>query len=123
MLLRAGKKYSREVSLFEPIGVDKDGESVSLVDVIELETREVLDDLILSQEIGELYEAFDHCLRNQEKQVIEMRYGLYGKKPGTQREIADKLGISRSYVSRIEKRALGKLRAFLEQRQGQESRC
>ena len=61
MLFRAGKKYNREVSLFEPIGVDKDGESVSLVDVIELETREVLEDLIMEQDRKELSEAFACC--------------------------------------------------------------
>ena len=115
MLLRASRKFSREVSLFEPIGVDKDGESVSLVDVIEMENREVLEDLILSQDIRELYEICEACLKDQEKTVIGMRYGLYGKQPKTQREIAELLGISRSYVSRIEKRALGKLRQRLEE--------
>ena len=109
MLFRAGKKYNREVSLFEPIGVDKDGESVSLVDVIELETRETLEDLILEQDKKELYEAYACCLKPQEQTVVKLRYGLFGKKPRTQREIAKQLGISRSYVSRIEKRALKKL--------------
>ncbi len=109
MLFRAGKKYNREVSLFEPIGVDKDGESVSLVDVIELETRETLEDLILEQDKKELYEAYACCLKPQEQTVVKLRYGLFGTKPRTQREIAKQLGISRSYVSRIEKRALKKL--------------
>ena len=115
MLLRASKKYTREVSLYEPIGVDKDGEAVSLVDVIEMENREVLEDLILDQDIKELYEAYQSCLKEQEKEVIGMRYGLFGKQPRTQREIASALGISRSYVSRIEKKALGKLREKFEQ--------
>ena len=114
MLLRSSRKYSREVSLFEPIGVDKDGEAVSLVDVIEVENKEILEDLILDQDIKELYEAFEACLKQQEKQVVGMRYGLFGKKAHTQREIAALLGISRSYVSRIEKRALGKLRSEIE---------
>ena len=109
MLFRAGKKYNREVSLFEPIGVDKDGESVSLVDVIELETRETLEDLILEQDKEALYEAYACCLKPQEQTVVKLRYGLFGTKPRTQREIAKQLGISRSYVSRIEKRALKKL--------------
>lgn len=113
MLFRSNKKFSREVSLYEPIGVDKDGESVNLVDVIEMENREVLEDMILSQDIAELYEAVAGCLKDQERQVVEMRYGLYGKKPRTQREIADELGISRSYVSRIEKKALGRLKQRL----------
>ena len=114
MLLRANKKYSKEVSLFEPIGVDKDGETVSLVDVIEMENKESLETIILSQDIRELYDAFDHCLRDTEKKVIGMRYGLYGGKEHTQREIADMLGISRSYVSRIEKKSIEKLRMEFE---------
>ena len=114
MLLRASRKYSKEVSLFEPIGVDKDGETVSLVDVIEMENKEALETIILSQDIRELYDAFDHCLRDTEKKVIGMRYGLYGGKEHTQREIADMLGISRSYVSRIEKKSIEKLRMEFE---------
>ena len=114
MLLRANKKYSKEVSLFEPIGLDKDGETVSLVDVIEMENKEALETIILSQDIRELYDAFDHCLRDTEKKVIGMRYGLYGGKEHTQREIADMLGISRSYVSRIEKKSIEKLRMEFE---------
>ena len=114
MLLRANKKYSKEVSLFEPIGVDKDGETVSLVDVIEMENKEALETIILSHDIKELYDAFDHCLRDTEKKVIGMRYGLYGGKEHTQREIADMLGISRSYVSRIEKKSIEKLRMEFE---------
>ena len=95
MLLRSSKKYAREISLFEPIGVDKDGEAVSLVDVIEVENREVLEDLILDQD---MYQAFHACLKEQEQTVISQRYGLFGKQPKTQREIAAVLGISRSYV-------------------------
>ena len=98
MLLRASRKYSKEVSLFEPIGVDKDGETVSLVDVIEMDNKETL------------YEAFESCLTETEKTVLGMRYGLYRGKEHTQREIAGKLGISRSYVSRIEKKAIEKIR-------------
>ncbi len=110
MLLRAHKKYSREVSLFEPIGVDKDGETVSLVDVIEMENKEILETLVLKQDVRELYEAFEVCLKDNEKTVVGMRYGLFGGKEYTQREIAEMLGISRSYVSRIEKKALEKLK-------------
>lgn len=114
MLFRSNKKFSREVSLYEPIGVDKDGESINLVDVLEVENREVLEDMILSQDISELYRAVADCLKAQERQVVEMRYGLYGQKAKTQREIAAELGISRSYVSRIEKKALIKLREELQ---------
>lgn len=110
MLLRANKKYSREVSLYEPIGVDKDGETVSLLDVIEMDNKETLDTIILSQDVRHLYEAYEICLKDNEMMVIGMRYGLFGKQEHTQREIAQILGISRSYVSRIEKKAIEKLR-------------
>lgn len=101
MLLRAHKKYSREVSLYDPIGVDKDGESVSLVDVIETETKDALEDLILDQDIRELCQAFQSCLKPTEQQVIQMRYGLFGSREYTQKEIANALGISRSYSAVI----------------------
>ena len=114
MLLRAGKKRAKEVSLFEPIGTDKDGETVSLVDVIEMENPKTIDQLILDQDIKELYQAFDQTLTENEKQVISMRYGLFKGKEHTQREVAGVLGISRSYVSRIEKKAIGKLREEFE---------
>ena len=114
MLLRAGKKRVKEVSLFEPIGTDKDGETVSLVDVIEMENPKTIDQLILDQDIKELYQAFDQKLTENEKQVISMRYGLFKGKEHTQREVAGVLGISRSYVSRIEKKAIGKLREEFE---------
>lgn len=114
MLLRAGKKRAKEVSLFEPIGTDKDGETVSLVDVIEMDNPKTIDQLILDQDIKELYQAFDQKLTENEKQVISMRYGLFKGKEHTQREVAGVLGISRSYVSRIEKKAIGKLREEFE---------
>ena len=114
MLLRAGKKRAKEVSLFEPIGTDKDGETVSLVDVIEMENPKTIYQLILDQDIKELYQAFDQKLTENEKQVISMRYGLFKGKEHTQREVAGVLGISRSYVSRIEKKAIGKLREEFE---------
>lgn len=114
MLLRAGKKRAKEVSLFEPIGTDKDGETVSLVDVIEMKNPKTIDQLILDQDIKELYQAFDQKLTENEKQVISMRYGLFKGKEHTQREVAGVLGISRSYVSRIEKKAIGKLREEFE---------
>ena len=108
------KKAGKEVSLFEPIGTDKDGETVSLVDVIEMENPKTIDQLILDQDIKELYQAFDQKLTENEKQVISMRYGLFKGKEHTQREVAGVLGISRSYVSRIEKKAIGKLREEFE---------
>ena len=109
MLLRSHKKYSREVSLYEPIGVDKDGESIHLVDVIQMENEEVLQQMILDQDVRELYQAYKTCLNDNEKQVVRMRYGLFGGKEYTQREIAQAMGLSRSYISRIEKRGLEKI--------------
>ena len=75
MLLRASKKLSKEVSLFEPIGVDKDGEAVSLVDILEMDNKAAIDTMILRQDVKELYEAFESCLTETEKTVIRMRYG------------------------------------------------
>ena len=110
MLLRSHKKYSREVSLYEPIGVDKDGESINLVDVIQMENEDVLEKMILDQDVRELYQAYRVCLNDNEKQVVRMRYGLFGGKEYNQREIAQAMGLSRSYISRIEKRGLEKIR-------------
>ena len=118
MLLRANKKLSREVSLFEPIGVDKDGEAVSLVDILELDYKAAIDTMILKQDVKELYQAFESCLTDTEKTVIRLRYGLFRGKEHTQREIAARLGISRSYVSRIEKRAIEKIRREFERGSG-----
>ena len=115
MMFRAGKKFSREVSIYDPIGADKDGETVSLLDVLEAGDREVLETVIIKQDVKILYEAYKENLTEMEQTVIRMRYGLFGTKEHTQREIAEKLGISRSYVSRIEKRAVGHMReAFYE---------
>ena len=110
MLLRASKKFSKEVSLFEPIGVDKDGETVSLMDILEMEGKEAVEQVILKEDVRKLYEAYEQNLKDTEKTVIRLRYGLFGSKEHTQREIAGQLGISRSYVSRLEKRAVEKLR-------------
>lgn len=114
MLFRTGKKYSKDVSIYEPIGTDKDGETVSLVDVLEVDSKEALDCIILKQDIKKLYESYEKNLKETEKTVIRMRYGLFGSKEHTQREIAALLGISRSYVSRIEKKALEKMRTEFE---------
>ena len=111
MLFRAGKKFSREISIYDPIGTDKDGETVSLLDILEAEGKEALEQVILKQDIRMLYEAYEQNIKDTEKTVIRMRYGLFGSREHTQREIADEMGISRSYVSRIEKRAIEKLKA------------
>ena len=98
MLFRANKKYSKEVSIYEPIGTDKDGETVSLMDILELEGKEALEEVILNQDIKNLYESINNILNETEKTVIRMRYGLFESKEYTQREVAKVLGISRSYV-------------------------
>ena len=113
MLFRAGKKYSKEVSIYEPIGTDKDGETVSLMDVLELEGKEALEQVILNQDVKNLYESIEKNLNDTEKTVIRMRYGLFDSKEYTQREVAKVLGISRSSVSRIEKKAMEKLKETL----------
>ncbi len=111
MLLRSKKKTSREVSLYEPIGTDKEGNEINLLDVIEQEQEEVIDRIELDDNIKKLSELVERVLDEREKEIIRLRYGLLNGKEITQREIGQQLGISRSYVSRIEKRALLKLRA------------
>ena len=112
MLLRSKKKTSREVSLFEPIGQDKEGNEIHLVDVIEQQQTDVVESLELSNNIKKLQKLLDDCLSPREREIIVYRYGLGGRQEITQSEIGAKLGISRSYVSRIEKKALGKLRQY-----------
>ena len=114
MLLRSEKKRSREVSLYEPIGTDKEGNEINLMDVIEMEEREIAEMVAMKEDLKRLYEAYDTCLSDKEKKVIQYRYGLFGNDEYTQREIAKALGISRSYVSRIEKGALAKMRRYMQ---------
>lgn len=109
MVLRANKKLQNEVSLQEPIGFDREGNEVSLLDVLDSTDEDITERLDLKYRVRKLYDAMRHCLRPREKRVIAMRYGLGGFEEGTQKEIAKKLGISRSYVSRIEKKAITKL--------------
>ena len=112
MLLRSKKKSSKEVSLYEPIGTDKEGNEISLLDVIESEPVDVVRNYSLKQDIDYLYQLLPKILSPREQEIITLRYGLYGKEELTQREIAKRLNISRSYVSRIEKTALLKLREY-----------
>lgn len=114
MLLRSEKKKSREVSLLEPIGTDKDGNDVSLIDIIEVSEKEVYEKCELRQNMLKLHQIFDKVLNEREKDIIFNRYGLYGRTEVTQRQLAEKYGISRSYVSRIEKKALKKLKDGME---------
>lgn len=110
MHFRAKKKTSKEVSLYEPIGTDKEGNQIQLLDVVASEDEDVVELLEQDRKVRRLNEIIPQTLSGRELFIIINRYGLYGKKTMTQREIARKLGISRSYVSRIEKRAIEKLR-------------
>ena len=104
------------MSLFEPIGTDKEGNVISLVDIIEAEDLDILEAVAIRRQVEELYRQFGRVLQEREKKVILKRYGLFGREEMTQRQIAEEMGISRSYVSRIEKSGLGKLREALETR-------
>ncbi len=115
MLLRSKKKFSREVSLFEPIGQDKEGNEIRLVDVIEQPQSDALAQMELKDNIRKLFVFLGTCLTDREQEIIRLRYGLYGTRAVTQNEIGERFGISRSYVSRIEKRALQKLRQCFAQ--------
>ncbi|SFR68557.1 RNA polymerase sporulation sigma factor SigK [Anaeromicropila populeti] len=110
MMLRNGKKQSRDVYLYEPIGADKEGNEINLLDIIESVDDDIVELMELEENTKKLYQFFDKVLSEREKEIIKLRYGLGGEDEATQREIADMLGISRSYVSRIEKKALRKLR-------------
>ena len=112
MYLRSRKKTCREISLYEPIGTDREGNEIKLYDIIETEEEDVPERLYLKENIQKLYEKVENELSQREKLVLKMRYGLYNGEEYTQREIARQLGISRSYVSRIEKSAVEKLRIF-----------
>lgn len=114
MYLRAEKKRSRDVSLFESIGTDKEGNAITLVDVIECEDEDAIEKIALKSDIQDIYSVYKEVLSEREKKVIALRYGLFGGEEYTQREIGSMLGISRSYVSRIEKSALDKMRQAME---------
>ena len=114
MMFRARKKSARDVSLYEPIGTDREGNEISLLDVIEYADTEIPEKIDLKDNIVYLYEVMHQILTARERQVLTMRYGLYGLQSVTQRETAAILGISRSYVSRIEKTAVQKLQKAFE---------
>ena len=109
MTIRADQKIKNEVSLQDPIGVDKEGNEISLIDILGSEADEIIDTVELKIEAAKLYKIMEKVLKKREKAILELRYGLHNGVNKTQREIAKMFGISRSYVSRIEKRAIKKL--------------
>ena len=108
MHLRTLKKVRKDVSLHDPIGQDKEGNEISLIDILEAENENIIEYIQLNMEISKMRKYFS-ILDDREKEVIIHRYGLNNEKELTQKEIAKRLNISRSYVSRIEKRALMKV--------------
>jgi len=112
MHLRSKKKILREISLYEPIGTDREGNEIQLFDIIETNEKDIYQKIMLQQDIEKLYRCVESELSQRERLVLKMRYGLYNEEECTQREIARRLGISRSYVSRIEKSAIEKLRGY-----------
>lgn len=115
MMFRSEKKRSKEVSLNEPLGTDKEGNKICFQDITFSEDEDVVARLQNNADIAKLNKVFNSVLSYREKEILIYRYGLYGRRERTQRELADEYGISRSYVSRIEKRALERLRdAFRE---------
>lgn len=112
MHLRAKKKTAKDISLYEPIGTDKEGNEIQIFDIIETDVEDAHQKVTLKDDIRLLYSKLESILSPRERVVLKMRYGLYNEEECTQREIAERLGISRSYVSRIEKSAIEKLRPY-----------
>ncbi|MCL2399802.1 MAG: sigma-70 family RNA polymerase sigma factor [Defluviitaleaceae bacterium] len=114
MSIRSGKKYAGDVYLQDVVGVDREGNEVRIEDKIADDRDGIDDQVALKMQIRWLYDVIRRVLRGREKTVIELRYGLFNGDEMTQREIAAQLGISRSYVSRIEKKALKKIGKEME---------
>ena len=117
MMLRSEKKTAKDVYLYDSIGSDKEGNEISLIDVIEHVDEDVVERVTREEDISRLEEYVGQALSKREQEIIRMRYGLNGGEEKTQREIAQLYGISRSYVSRIEKKALEKLRKCYEKQE------
>ena len=112
MYFRSKKKTARETSYYDPIGTDKEGNEIHLLDIMESSERDAFSRVCLKEDSRKLYALLRKILTERERTVLVMRYGLYNGQEYTQREVAAKLGISRSYISRIEKNALLKLREY-----------
>lgn len=117
MMMRARKKSARDVSLYDPIGTDKEGNEINLLDVTLSNQEDFADNYLKREDHKKLRYLVDHVLKGREQEIIRMRYGLIDGREITQREIGKKLGISRSYVSRIEKKALRTLRNAFEDKE------
>ena len=115
MYFRSQRKSAQDVSLSDYIETGADGAALSLMDVVG-DDEDLLEQVSTREAVAQVRRAVDRCLTDQERQVVMLRYGLDGRAPQRQREVADQIGLSRSYVSRIEKKALEKLRAELEGR-------
>ena len=115
MYFRSIKKRNNEVYLDDPIGKDKDDNTITLEDILENDDRRIDDEIDLKIKISKLYKKVKEILKDRERTIIEFRFGLNGRIPTTQNEVAKKLGISRSYVSRIETKAIAKLAKELEE--------
>ncbi len=113
MSIRSTKKNASEVSISAPVGTDKDGNEISLNDILGTDPDIVVDDIALKMQISKMTDAINSTLTERERAVLVNRYGVQGRIPRTQREVAAMLGISRSYVSRIEKKAMQKLKGAL----------
>lgn len=114
MHFRKSKKHKMEVSLYEPIGTDKEGKQIHLMEVLLVDDIDVAKQMEVRRDIDLIKQNFDGVLDERESMIIKKRYGLCGEKELTQREIAKEMDISRSYVSRIEKKALEKLKIMLQ---------
>ena len=114
MYLRSIKKLGAEVYLNEPIGKDKDDNKISLIDILENDEKNIEEEIDFKLKMKQIYEKIKSVLKQREQIIIELRFGLGGKKPKTQNEVAKILGISRSYVSRIETKAINQLNKELK---------
>ena len=114
MMLRQEKKTSKNTSLYEPIGIDKEGNEIHLLDILGTQKMDLIKKIEQKENIKRIYEELEKMEMNKEKKTLIMRYGLYGREPMTQKEVAKKLHISRSYVSRIEKKALMLLKSKIK---------
>ena len=110
MTFRSKRKSAGDISICDPIGTDREGNSLTLMDLV-AEEKDILESIDFQLQAKRLYQYMEQCLSERERQIMLMRYGLQGYLPMTQKEVARKLRISRSYVSRIEKKAIEKLRA------------